>query len=569
VALYQRTDLKVAVAALLSLFSAGCVSGMREVPYRSVIRTEANLPECNAERYAQNHSAREPSSSSSLTWQNCALQSHTVKVEGQDLTFDLGFLEFNQTGNLIDRRQLASIEEQLKSNSVGENAKTNFIIIFVHGWRNDASIGRTDSAKFRTVMGYLTSFIHQRCQIQNCSPAVTGIYVGWPGRAVTEPSIPGLDLVIAALTFKRAKDIGDDIGPNVTSQLTSLLERVRTNDQAGRETKILIVGHSAGANLLMSGLVGDGLSSQSSPVLRELERYNQARRQTQSNVEPSLLPVNKSPLGDFVVLINPASSARRWVALQQNSFFDQVTGAITTDVAQNSNFIPFPIQQRPTLLAITSACEQSVDKVGRRPDLFRECDLATRYAFSASQFLQSGQSNVLDNRALTVYDLKDQSANTTVTNQRPITPGLRLQTNLASLAQENTRASVCESNHAWLAPSRRRRSDGEPDPFWDSQRTAIVRGTLNGAGPNEALSKLTMQSRFGVLIRMRKQVGKSNTPPVRANVDSNSPFWNARASSTSQLSHGGYVSYPLLCHITQLWLDPVDQAPMAATLSGQ
>ena len=96
-----------------------------------------------------------------------------------DHRFDLSYIEFDEKGDYWDRRQLGWTVQAIKR---AAHAKDVVLVVYVHGWQNDASDLRGhDVGKFR-------------CLLKNLADAdrgqrrFFGVYIGWRGK-----SIPGGD----------------------------------------------------------------------------------------------------------------------------------------------------------------------------------------------------------------------------------------------------------------------------------------------------------------------------------------------------------------------------------------
>lgn len=578
----KRKKRYVLFNVIVGLALGGCVSGSPKQPYRlPTSLTEISDPasDCNQDIpniiNRTNLSGKQPPQD----LDRHALQRNLLNVNGDNVCFDLGYLEFNENGQLIDASQLTNIQNRLINNV--ELGATNYVIAFVHGWRNDASLGRIDVTKNALVAAYLTSFINQRCMKGGTGKkcAVTSIYVGWPGRVIKEPPVPGIDLATAAPTFPRARRIGDEIGANVVNLLD---KKLLNDDYLGKSGRSIVIGHSAGANLLMAGLIGGNISE--SPIGRSIRAYNEERLKAveRENLEPTAPSENVnliSPLGDMVVLINPASPAKRWLDLQRYSFVKR--GEKSEKISENDKLgvlmprgentgrLQFNKKQKPTLLAVTSAC--GVDTNGKRiPLLFSStCDRATSIAFNLSQTLLSGKIDKEERYAIGHYVTKvekrkkdSSEANLGISHEISDSSSDKVErapTSWASLSEiEN---SLCDVNGDYLYESRKKvESESGRDGDWDTADTSSELSSIVRKKQGDS-SDIIIQSRFKItLTPFGRSPNKSNKGELtlqahRVDIDSNSPFWNARGDKTAIFDHGAYVSYPFLCHMTQLWLD--------------
>lgn len=308
----------------------------------------------------------------------CSLQRHIVPAMtpgGKSIDYTLGFLEFQENGEpyaLLSRGAEADkrIDSAMVQNAmVSEmHAKhmsasavhpvitqldlltrhlatgSNFVIVFVHGWRHDARIGDQNVADLRLYAAHAARFIAQRCprEPKICAMKVTGIYVGWRGARVDEQglrdyfgeALGGLaGNLSAAVTLFDRKPVAETIAPSAISALRT----IETDLAAGTgPNKMIAFGHSLGGDMLATGLKDD--------LLKSIDRH------TFGAIIPPVL-------GNLVVLINPAAEATKWTAIQREVWtriaVDANEATPAAEVARDNGF--FPSTQRPVVVSVTAA----------------------------------------------------------------------------------------------------------------------------------------------------------------------------------------------------------------------
>lgn len=319
-------------------------------------------------------------------WQNrlrCALQHHVVpstEPNGKPLDYTLGFLEFQEDGEpyaLVSRSGDSDVantsamlrhamESQVQARGTGLagvrpvitqldairqhlSSGSHYVIAFVHGWRHDARIGDGNIADLRLYAAHVARFLRQRCLTdpKACETMVTALYVGWRGARVDERGLRGLfgdglggvlGQVSAAATLFDRKPVSEAIAPAAISALRSVesVLAARRPDGSERNNRLIVAGHSLGGNMLATGLKDD--------LLKAVRRHRFGE---------TLPPV----LGNLVVLINPASEASKWTAIQRAVWerialhADEHTPAV--EVARDTGF--FPLGQRPVMVSVTAA----------------------------------------------------------------------------------------------------------------------------------------------------------------------------------------------------------------------
>ena len=251
----------------------------------------------------------------------------------------LGFVEFDDQGWLWDRRQMNAVLARF-----GREDYTNglLMVVYVHGWKHNASWDDENVKMFRTNLTDLAEIERQLSREGGWKPRkVAGVYVGWRG-------LSNKGWLTRQLTFWSRKKTAQEVGRGGVTELYARLEDLRNNSRVlhegeprRRPTQLIIIGHSFGGALTFSALA---------PLLVE--------RAVQSSPTTHSLGAARG-FGDLVVLINPAIEAARF----------QVLYSVTT----NQHWYP---SNQPVTLAIFTSKGDSATKVwfplGRSSSAFWE-----------------------------------------------------------------------------------------------------------------------------------------------------------------------------------------------------
>lgn len=219
-------------------------------------------------------------------------ESNTVEVTTNYL---LGVVEFDDQGWLWDRRQMNTVVDRFMAE---DNASGLLLVVFVHGWKHNASYQDDNVQMFRTNLGELAEMERQFAHQSGQKPRqVAGVYVGWRG-------LSNKAWLLRQLTFWDRKNTAQEVGRGGVTELYSRLEELRSSsrlihgDEARRrQTQLIIVGHSFGGALTYAALA---------PVLIERAVQTAPGARSMGAVRG---------FGDLVVLINPAFEAARFKAL--------------------------------------------------------------------------------------------------------------------------------------------------------------------------------------------------------------------------------------------------------------
>jgi hypothetical protein len=359
---------------------------------------------------------------------HCSLQYHEIPLVGsavsdvrEPLRYHLGFLEFRESGEpyslVLEGDRDVSVDDvkRLKGTSkrypitqldVLRNhlaTGSHYVIVFVHGWRHDASIGDQNVADLRHYAAHAARYLVERCADErrnyipaiHCDMEVTAIYVGWRGARVDEATMrksPGVlgvlgayfGQIAAAGTLFDRKPVSEQIAPVALSALRSIELELSPRDIGGhlksnpQKNKMIVIGHSLGGNLLMTGLHDSVIKA--------------VRLHKPTEVMPPVL-------GDLVVLINPAAEAEKWTAIQRevwNRLAYQWTPVTPLDAIVASHRF-FPPEQPPVLLSVTSS-------FGFPPGGVQDGDCAAIRARGRSEILERINSHTGEYEQVGVYD---------------------------------------------------------------------------------------------------------------------------------------------------------------------
>jgi hypothetical protein len=174
---------------------------------------------------------------------------------------------------------------------------------------------------------------------------VTAIYVGWRGARVDEKGLKNLfgtaiggfvgNLSAGATLFDR-KPVSEQVAPAAISALRTLEDVLTSKDGLASHNKMIVFGHSLGGNMLASGLKDD--------LVKAVRRHEFG-----ATLPPAL--------GDLVVLINPASEAAKWTAVQREVWnrtaFNIDENTSMAEVVRQHGF--FPSTQKPVIVSVTAA----------------------------------------------------------------------------------------------------------------------------------------------------------------------------------------------------------------------
>jgi hypothetical protein len=249
--------------------------------------------------------------------------------------YRLHFLEFDDQGQLYSTAPFFRLGESLTREAAAQDKPRLVLVLFAHGWKNNASLCNNNVCCFRTFLSKVATDlgIAERRSNGFLGPTrVIGIFVGWRGLSATLPPFK-------ALSFYARKKAAGNVGQGELVEVLSFLDRYQKNLNAEtpNRCRLVIMGHSFGGAMVFSAVAN---------VLKS--RVMEARVRTMLDREEA--PIEG--FGDLVVLVNPAFEASLYAPL------DELIGASPE----------FSSRQSPVMVILASETDTTTRlyfKVGR------------------------------------------------------------------------------------------------------------------------------------------------------------------------------------------------------------
>jgi len=257
---------------------------------------------------------------------NCENHAITHYFPNTDKEFHLGFIEYDDQGQLRDRNQMRKVLDTYSTISGTDDV---IVIVFVHGWQHNAAPGDSNVESFKQLLAHIS---HNETvasqQDKRATRKVLGAYIGWRGRSSGLP-------ILKHLTFWNRKKTADRVGlRGVTEALLKLAKIVNLkagiamSESKPPNSRMAVLGHSFGAQVVFTALKG---------VL--------ADRMIDTRGDKIFIE-NYKRFANMVILINPA-----FEALHASTLFDIL----------QEDCRDYPKGNPPSLVMLTS----EADKVTR------------------------------------------------------------------------------------------------------------------------------------------------------------------------------------------------------------
>jgi len=225
---------------------------------------------------------------------NCENYAITHYFPNTGKEFHLGFIEFDDQGQLRDREQMNVVLDTYLQISGSDDV---IVIVFVHGWQHSAAPSDSNVESYKQLLAEIS---HNETvssqQDKRAKRKVLGVYIGWRGDSLVLP-------ILKYTTFWERKNTANKVGLlGVTEVLLRLEEIVhvrsliKTSKPKSVKSRIAIMGHSFGAAVVYAAL---------NQVMVERfvgRRYKKYQKSTEG-------------FGHLVILMNPAFEALRFSTL--------------------------------------------------------------------------------------------------------------------------------------------------------------------------------------------------------------------------------------------------------------
>lgn len=160
--------------------------------------------------------------------------------------YRLAFVEFDDQGELFMRAQLdrAVAEIEAAKATAQQAGGRATVVVFVHGWKNNASDGSGNVWGFRRLLAGMSRQYNGRTE------PVIGVYIGWRGAVVSAP------LVKEFTFFDRYRKAKNLPSAHLVEALVRMMQAARGPDYRDPEesTRTLLIGHSFGGAVLETAL---------------------------------------------------------------------------------------------------------------------------------------------------------------------------------------------------------------------------------------------------------------------------------------------------------------------------
>jgi pimeloyl-ACP methyl ester carboxylesterase len=168
----------------------------------------------------------------------CSIQDVQSLVGGQKVEIPIAFVEFDDVGQAFNIAQVKAAEDTIGAaqSAARTTGETPVVVLFLHGWKNNASDSSGNVPGFRRVLQQLQSGLP--------GARLVGIYFGWRGGTTGLP-------VVKEFTYWNRRDTATYIpGSNMSEALLRIARKAKVDNDPSQNAKLIVVGHSFGGLVL-------------------------------------------------------------------------------------------------------------------------------------------------------------------------------------------------------------------------------------------------------------------------------------------------------------------------------
>ena len=250
---------------------------------------------------------------------NCENNAIARHFPNTDKEFHLGFIEYDDQGQLRDRDQLKKVLDTYSTFTATDDV---IITAFVHGWQHSAAPGDSNVESFKQLLAGIS---HNETiasqQDKRKKRKILGAYIGWRGDASVLPILKYTTFWSRKYTALQVGELGVTEALLKLAKITNVRSRIDISKSKPPLSRMIVIGHSFGGQVVYTAL-------QQVMVDRIIDSRGDRMFQKDYKV-----------FGNLVVLLNPAFEALRVATLY--------------DMLQEG-CIRYPKDMPPTLVMLTS-----------------------------------------------------------------------------------------------------------------------------------------------------------------------------------------------------------------------
>jgi hypothetical protein len=221
--------------------------------------------------------------------------------------YTINYVEFKDNGQYWDHQEMDDALQQLKA-AEDDGRQAPLIVVYVHGWQNNASETSGDVVKFRGLMSRLAD--DYPVGLQGAAPPVLGIYIAWRGLTFTVEPFKHI------VSYWPRRQVAKKIGQAEIHDAVCEVENADAVRQNRSHTFLILAGHSFGARVLENAIEMKDPSGRCKTMQQYFEQMHAAELATtqghalspENAIHPFALP---NLPADLIIYVNAATSSAK------------------------------------------------------------------------------------------------------------------------------------------------------------------------------------------------------------------------------------------------------------------
>jgi Alpha/beta hydrolase of unknown function (DUF900) len=222
---------------------------------------------------------------------NCEDHAIAHYFPNTDKEFHLGFIEYDDQGQLRDRGQMRKV---LDTYSTITGTDDVIVIVFVHGWQHTAAPDDSNVESFKKLLtGVSRNETVASQQDKRATRKILGVYIGWRGDSSILPILKYTTFWSRKYTAQEVGELGVTEALLKLARIVNLKSGIAMSESKPPSSRMAILGHSFGGQVVYT-------------ALKEV----MADRMIDTRGD-KIFQKNYKHFANMVILINPAFEALR------------------------------------------------------------------------------------------------------------------------------------------------------------------------------------------------------------------------------------------------------------------
>ena len=183
---------------------------------------------------------------------NCENHAIAHYFPNTDKEFHLGFIEYDDQGQLRDRGQMRKV---LDAYSIITGTDDVIVIAFVHGWQHTAAPGDSNVESFKQLLAQIShnETVASR-QDKRATRKVLGAYIGWRGDSSILPILKYTTFWSRKYTAQEVGELGVTEALLKLAKIVNLKSGIAMSESKPPSSRMAILGHSFGGQVVYTAL---------------------------------------------------------------------------------------------------------------------------------------------------------------------------------------------------------------------------------------------------------------------------------------------------------------------------